>query len=83
MASKYKRIIAAFVSLSFAGTSCFRACSSVGLERTPDKREVGSSNLPRPTNSSGYVFGGPGIWFVRARCVAPARDGAHQLLQSG
>ena len=25
------------------------AYSSVGLERTPDKREVGSSNLPRPT----------------------------------
>ena len=28
-----------------------RAYSSVGLERTPDKREVGSSNLPRPTNT--------------------------------
>ena len=26
-----------------------RAYSSVCLERTPDKREVGSSNLPRPT----------------------------------
>src|SRR6202022_344863 len=26
------------------------AYSSVGLEHTPDKREVGSSNLPRPTN---------------------------------
>ena len=26
-----------------------RAYSSVGSERTPDKREVGSSNLPRPT----------------------------------
>ena len=26
-----------------------RACSSVWLERTPDKREVGSSSLPRPT----------------------------------
>ncbi len=25
------------------------ACSSVRLERTPDKREVGSSSLPRPT----------------------------------
>ena len=25
------------------------ARSSVGLERTPDKREVGSSNLPGPT----------------------------------
>ena len=26
-----------------------RACSSARLERTPDKREVGSSSLPRPT----------------------------------
>ncbi|CEO88422.1 hypothetical protein SSCH_1860001 [Syntrophaceticus schinkii] len=26
-----------------------RAYSSVGLERTPDKREVGGSNPPRPT----------------------------------
>ena len=26
-----------------------RACSSAWLERTPDKREVGSSSLPRPT----------------------------------
>jgi hypothetical protein len=26
-----------------------RAYSSVGSERTPDKREVGSSTLPRPT----------------------------------
>ena len=25
------------------------ACSSARLERTPDKREVGSSSLPRPT----------------------------------
>ena len=28
------------------------AYSSVGLEHTPDKREVGSSNLPRPTTYS-------------------------------
>ena len=27
----------------------FRACSSGGLERTPDKREVESSSLSRPT----------------------------------
>jgi hypothetical protein len=27
------------------------AYSSVGLEHTPDKREVGSSNLPRPTRT--------------------------------
>ena len=31
------------------GRAGFRACSSVRLERTPDKREVGSSSLPRPT----------------------------------
>ena len=30
----------------------FRACSSGWLERTPDKREVGSSSLPRPTTRS-------------------------------
>ena len=30
-------------------TNRFRACSSGWLERTPDKREVGSSSLPRPT----------------------------------
>jgi hypothetical protein len=30
-----------------------RACSSARLERPPDKREVGSSSLPRPTNSAG------------------------------
>ena len=29
-----------------------RACSSARLERTPDKREVGSSSLPRPTTQS-------------------------------
>ena len=29
------------------------AYSSVGLEHTPDKREVGSSNLPRPTTDQG------------------------------
>ena len=27
------------------------ACSSARLERTPDKREVGSSSLPRPTTN--------------------------------
>ena len=33
------------------GASQVRAYSSVGLERTPDKREVGGSNPPRPTSS--------------------------------
>ena len=35
-----------------------RACSSVWLERTPDKREVGSSNLPRPTTGQFSDIGG-------------------------
>jgi hypothetical protein len=30
------------------------ACSSAWLERTPDKREVGSSSLPRPTRFSSW-----------------------------
>ena len=39
------------VSLSLFKTikPTFWACSSVWLERTPDKGEVGSSSLPRPT----------------------------------
>ena len=32
-----------------------RACSSAWLERTPDKREVGSSSLPRPTIIGGVA----------------------------
>ena len=32
------------------------ACSSVWLERTPDKGEVGSSSLPRPT-MTWYLLG--------------------------
>ena len=35
------------------------AYSSVGLEHTPDKREVGSSNLPRPTNDGWAQEAGP------------------------
>src|SRR5262245_36585114 len=35
-----------------------RAYSSVWLERTPDKREVGSSTLPRPTNLQAGKGGG-------------------------
>ena len=34
------------------------AYSSVGLEHTPDKREVGSSNLPRPTTYLGRTSRG-------------------------
>ena len=33
------------------------AYSSVWLERTPDKREVGGSNPPRPTSLLKAVFG--------------------------
>ena len=32
------------------------ACSSVWLERTPDKREVTSSNLVRPTIHNGQAL---------------------------
>ena len=35
-----------------------RACSSAWLERTPDKREVGSSSLPRPTINRGRSSAG-------------------------
>ena len=34
-----------------------RACSSAGLERTPDKREVGGSSPPRPTKTRFMVYG--------------------------
>ena len=52
------------------------ACSSVWLERTPDKGEVGSSNLPGPT-----IFG-------RHRSTAPghgalAQLGEHLLCKQG
>ena len=39
----------------FARVPLLRACSSARLERTPDKREVGSSSLPRPTTLIGGV----------------------------
>ena len=49
-----------------------RACSSVWLERTPDKGEVGSSSLPRPTNFiGGFSFG------------ALAQLGEHLLCKQG
>ncbi len=42
----------------------YRACSSVWLERALDKREVGSSSLPRPTilrpSGFGWQAGKPG-----------------------
>ena len=38
-----------FEKNSGASETSGRAYSSVGLERTPDKREVGGSNPPRPT----------------------------------
>ena len=37
------------------------AYSSVGLERTPDKREVGGSNPPRPTSISDSNHGFVGL----------------------
>ncbi len=44
------------ISLEHYKARRFWACSSVRLERTPDKREVGGSIPPRPT-----MIGGPGI----------------------
>jgi hypothetical protein len=45
--------IGSLIDSGASGTSgrAGRAYSSVGLERTPDKREVGGSNPPRPTTS--------------------------------
>ena len=37
------------------GPRMCRACSSVWLERTPDKREVGSSSLPRPIEQNALL----------------------------
>ena len=42
-------IIVSLSDISAVITRNFRACSSAWLERTPDKGEVGSSSLPRPT----------------------------------
>ena len=40
------------VGSTTSGSTTARAYSSVWLERTPDKREVGGSNPPRPTIES-------------------------------
>ena len=48
-----------------------RACSSVWLERTPDKGEVGSSSLPRPTKITVVFLG------------ALAQLGEHLLCKQG
>ena len=51
--------------------SALRACSSAWLERTPDKREVGSSSLPRPTI------------FLPGRCSNSARKREGGVAQLG
>ena len=45
-----------------------RAYSSVGLERTPDKREVGGSNPPRPTSSDDGLDGAVAQLVERQLC---------------
>ena len=45
-----------------------RAYSSVGLERTPDKREVGGSNPPRPTSSDDELDGAVAQLVERQLC---------------
>ena len=45
-----------------------RAYSSVGLERTPDKREVGGSNPPRPTSSDELLDGAVAQLVERQLC---------------
>jgi hypothetical protein len=45
-----------------------RAYSSVGLERTPDKREVGGSNPPRPTSSDDGLCGAVAQLVERQLC---------------
>jgi hypothetical protein len=45
-----------------------RAYSSVGLERTPDKREVGGSNPPRPTSSDDAACGAVAQLVERQLC---------------
>jgi hypothetical protein len=44
------------------------AYSSVGLERTPDKREVGGSNPPRPTSSDDGLDGAVAQLVERQLC---------------
>jgi hypothetical protein len=44
------------------------AYSSVGLERTPDKREVGGSNPPRPTSTDDELDGAVAQLVERQLC---------------
>ena len=47
-----------------------RAGSSVGLERALDKREVGSSNLPRPTILKSFSYLCKKFVFVNCKYVS-------------
>ena len=46
-----------------------RAYSSVWLERTPDKREVGGSNPPRPTIPAGMSVKRWVVGMSRGTCI--------------
>ena len=50
-AAQQRRLALFFVRITRTPSKRW-ACSSAWLERTPDKREVGSSSLPRPTRIS-------------------------------
>ena len=54
--------------MQIGSTDCVRACSSVRLERTPDKREVDGSNPSRPT-ILGPFFGGVAQLGERLPCT--------------
>jgi hypothetical protein len=55
--------------MQIGSTDCVRACSSVRLERTPDKREVDGSNPSRPTIFLGRFFGGVAQLGERLPCT--------------
>jgi hypothetical protein len=59
------------------------AYSSVGLEHTPDKREVGSSNLPRPTNYHDLTWGCSSAGRAAALQAVGRRFDSGQLHQPG
>jgi hypothetical protein len=56
--NKLKKGVNPFIPLTFPLEPDFSgACSSVWLERTPDKREVGGSTPPRPTRRAKLARG--------------------------
>ena len=58
--------------MQIGSTDCVRACSSVRLERTPDKREVDGSNPSRPTIFRAVFSGGVAQLGERLPCTQEA-----------